>query len=68
MDKAVAAARKAFELGSEWRRKDASERGRLLNKFADAIERDLLYIAVRTGKIELSDWGRKGGNNTKVYN
>ena len=46
VDKAVAAARKAFELGSEWRRTDASERGRLLNKMADAMERDINYLAV----------------------
>ena len=47
MDKAVEVARKAFEFGSEWRTKDASERGRLLNKLADLIERDRVYIAVR---------------------
>ena len=47
VDKAVAAARKAFELGSEWRRMDASERGRLINKLADAMERDINYLAVR---------------------
>ena len=44
--KAVEAARKAFELGSAWRRMDASDRGRLINKFADLIERDAVYIAV----------------------
>ena len=42
----MAAARKAFELGSEWRRMDASERGRLINKLADAMERDINYLAV----------------------
>ena len=46
VDLAVAAARKAFELGSEWRRMDATYRGRLLNKLADAIERDQAYLAV----------------------
>ena len=46
VDKAVAAAHKAFELGSEWRRMDASARGRLLNNLADLIERDRVYIAV----------------------
>lgn len=32
MDIAVAAARKAFAIGSEWRTMDASARGKLLNK------------------------------------
>lgn len=45
IDKAVAAARQAFKLGSKWRTMDASERGRLLNKLADAVERDSAYIA-----------------------
>uniref|UniRef100_A0A8D0DXG0 aldehyde dehydrogenase (NAD(+)) n=1 Tax=Salvator merianae TaxID=96440 RepID=A0A8D0DXG0_SALMN len=45
VDKAVKAARKAFELGSRWRTMDASERGRLLNKLADLIERDRLLLA-----------------------
>ena len=46
MDKAVQAARDAFKLGSPWRTMDASERGRLLNKLADLMERDATYIAV----------------------
>ena len=46
MDNAVKAARKAFELGSEWRTMDASARGRLLYKLADLIERDLDYLTV----------------------
>ena len=46
VDIAVAAARQAFELGSEWRRMDATYRGRLLNKLADLIERDQTYLAV----------------------
>jgi len=45
VDKAVAAATKAFRLGSPWRTMDASERGRLLNKLADLIERDRVYLA-----------------------
>ena len=32
IDIAVAAARRAFKLGSEWRTMDASKRGRLINK------------------------------------
>lgn len=46
VDKAVAAARSAFKLGSPWRRMDASERGNLLLKLADLMERDRLYLAV----------------------
>ena len=42
---AVAAARQAFELGSEWRRMDASRRGLLLLRLADAIERDKDYLS-----------------------
>nr|AAF73122.1 aldehyde dehydrogenase [Placopecten magellanicus]AAG09204.1 omega-crystallin [Placopecten magellanicus] len=45
VDKAVAAAKRAFEPGSVWRNTDASDRGRLLNKLADLIERDRQYIA-----------------------
>lgn len=46
VDKAVQAARLAFSLGSVWRRMDASERGRLLSKLADLVERDSIYLAV----------------------
>lgn len=45
-DKAVQAARLAFSLGSVWRRMDASERGRLLEKLADLVERDRTLLAV----------------------
>ena len=46
VDKAVKAAKDAFRLGSPWRRMDASHRGLLLNRLADAIERDTAYLAV----------------------
>ncbi|XP_077811342.1 aldehyde dehydrogenase, mitochondrial isoform X8 [Macaca mulatta] len=46
VDKAVKAARAAFQLGSPWRRMDASHRGRLLNRLADLIERDRTYLAL----------------------
>uniref|UniRef100_A0A6Q2X5T1 aldehyde dehydrogenase (NAD(+)) n=1 Tax=Esox lucius TaxID=8010 RepID=A0A6Q2X5T1_ESOLU len=46
VDKAVKAARDAFRFGSPWRRMDASDRGLLLNRLADAIERDSAYLAV----------------------
>ncbi|KAJ8792844.1 hypothetical protein J1605_004029 [Eschrichtius robustus] len=45
IDKAVQAARLAFSLGSVWRRMDASERGRLLDKLADLVERDRAVLA-----------------------
>ncbi|CAJ0923778.1 unnamed protein product [Ranitomeya imitator] len=45
VDKAVNAAREAFKLGSPWRRMDASQRGVLLNRLADLIERDRAVLA-----------------------
>jgi len=45
IDDAVEAAAKAFELGSPWRKMDAYDRGRLLNKLADLVERDAVYLA-----------------------
>ncbi|KAL5005163.1 hypothetical protein ScPMuIL_018619 [Solemya velum] len=54
VDKAVAVAAKAFELGSPWRRMDASRRGWLLFKFADLVERDIHYLA----SLETLDCGK----------
>ncbi|KAG8512997.1 Retinal dehydrogenase 1, partial [Galemys pyrenaicus] len=45
VNKAVKAARQAFQIGSPWRTMDASERGRLIYKLADLIERDRLLLA-----------------------
>ncbi|XP_064474568.1 aldehyde dehydrogenase, mitochondrial-like [Ornithodoros turicata] len=45
VEKAVKAAQDAFRLGSPWRSMDASDRGVLLNRLADLIERDKAYIA-----------------------
>ncbi|XP_041371314.1 aldehyde dehydrogenase, mitochondrial-like [Gigantopelta aegis] len=45
VDLAVKAARDAFRLGSPWRRMDASERGNLMYKLADLMERDAVYLA-----------------------
>ncbi|KAM8720119.1 hypothetical protein ACLKA7_006207 [Drosophila subpalustris] len=42
---AVKAARQAFQMGSPWRRMDASDRGRLLYRLADLMERDQVYLA-----------------------
>lgn len=54
VDKAVQAARLAFSLGSVWRKMDASERGRLLSKLADLVERDSAYLAT----VESMDSGK----------
>ncbi|XP_012685831.2 retinal dehydrogenase 1 isoform X2 [Clupea harengus] len=57
IDKAVKHAREAFQLGSPWRRMDASERGYLLNKLADLVERDQQILAtmetINSGKLFL---------------
>jgi len=45
IDVAVKAARDAFKLNSPWRRMDASDRGVLLNRLADFMERDRIYLA-----------------------
>ncbi|KAJ8984885.1 hypothetical protein NQ317_002725 [Molorchus minor] len=44
-ERAVAAAKSAFSRGSEWRSMDASARGKLINKLADLIQRDIEYLA-----------------------
>lgn len=45
INRAVEAARAAFHRNSPWRTMDASQRGRLLYKLADLIDRDATYIA-----------------------
>lgn len=45
VDLAVAAAKKAFSRTSPWRNLDASARGKLINKYADLLERDTQYLA-----------------------
>lgn len=47
INNAVAAAQEAFKLGSPWRTLDASKRGMLLNKLADLVQRDAVYLAVK---------------------
>uniref|UniRef100_A0A8C6UCY0 aldehyde dehydrogenase (NAD(+)) n=1 Tax=Neogobius melanostomus TaxID=47308 RepID=A0A8C6UCY0_9GOBI len=54
VNKAVKAARDAFRFGSPWRRMDASHRGLLLSKLADAIERNSAYLA----ELETLDNGK----------
>jgi len=45
IDKAVKAARDAFKVDAPWRTMDASQRGRLLYKLSDLVERDAKYLA-----------------------
>lgn len=45
IDIAVKAAAEAFKFGSPWRRTDASGRGDLLNRLADLLDRDRVYLA-----------------------
>ncbi|EZA52207.1 hypothetical protein DMN91_010037 [Ooceraea biroi] len=45
VDKAVNAAKRAFDRNSEWRKMHPYTRGQLMNKFADLVTRDLDYIA-----------------------
>ncbi|MDK0628335.1 aldehyde dehydrogenase family protein [Clostridium perfringens] len=54
IDLAVAAAKKAFHRYSEWRTMDASQRGRLLLKLADLVDRDAKYL----GQLETLDNGK----------
>ncbi|KAG8145151.1 hypothetical protein E2320_013517 [Naja naja] len=54
IDKAVEAAKTAFQSGSVWRQMDAASRGRLLNKLADLIERDREVLAT----LETLDTGK----------
>uniref|UniRef100_A0A8C2PX44 Aldehyde dehydrogenase 1 family, member A3 n=2 Tax=Cyprinus carpio TaxID=7962 RepID=A0A8C2PX44_CYPCA len=45
VDEAVKAAKAAGQRGSEWRRMDASSRGRLLHRLADLLERERAVLA-----------------------
>ncbi|XP_052740644.1 aldehyde dehydrogenase 1A1 [Bicyclus anynana] len=45
IDAAVQAAKRAFHRNSEWRLKDASERCKILYKFADLLDRDAEYLS-----------------------
>ncbi|RWS00213.1 retinal dehydrogenase 1-like protein, partial [Dinothrombium tinctorium] len=62
IDLAVKAAREAFKLGSPWRTMNASDRGRLLHKLADLIERDSDYLV----KLETLDGGHVI-NNSRMF-
>ncbi|KAK4304831.1 hypothetical protein Pmani_023235 [Petrolisthes manimaculis] len=62
VEKAVKAARAAFQLNSEWRQMDGSERGRLINRLADLMERDQTYLA----SLETLDNGKPYSNSYMV--
>jgi len=59
---AVSAAEEAFKLGSKWRTMDASERGILLNRLADLIERDKVYLA----SLETLDNGKPFSDSLNI--
>ena len=60
VDLAVKAARKAFHSKTAWRRMSASERGKLLNRLADLIEKHADELAtlesLDNGKPSMSRW------------
>ena len=63
VDKAVAAAKKAFQYGSTWRSMDASQRGKLLYKLSDLVERD---ADILTGLITLENGKTLTGSADEV--
>ncbi|XP_072260548.1 aldehyde dehydrogenase X, mitochondrial-like [Pyxicephalus adspersus] len=71
VDLAVQAAKQAFRLGSPWRTMDASYRGTLLNRLADLIERDRVYLAslesFDTGKPFTVSYHLDVGETIKVF-
>lgn len=71
VDLAVHAARQAFRLGSPWRCMDASQRGQLLNRLADLIERDRVYLAsletLDNGKPFSMSYNMDVGETVKIY-
>lgn len=62
VNEAVKAAKDAFNVNSEWRKMDASLRGRLLYKLADLIERDAKYLA----SLETLDNGKPLSSSLNV--
>ena len=48
VDKAVEAARKAFDINSPWRKLEPAARGTLMRKFAELLRRDLDYLSVKS--------------------
>ena len=66
VDLAVKAAIDAFKLGSPWRSMAASERGKLLWKLADLIERDAKYLEELEALDNGKPLGRDGQYGTAV--
>jgi len=64
VDKAVAAAKAAFAIGSEWRSMDASKRRDLLLKLADLIQRDHEYLE----ELEQTLFGNKKEKVESYFN
>ncbi|XP_028175798.1 retinal dehydrogenase 1-like [Ostrinia furnacalis] len=62
IDLAVAAAKAAFARNSEWRLVDASQRGRILTKFADLVSRDRAYLS----QLETYNNGMVAGFSTML--
>ncbi|CAF2970156.1 unnamed protein product [Rotaria sp. Silwood2] len=54
IDKAVEAAKKAFDFKSPWRKYEPAERGNLLRKLADLLRRDVDYLS----KLETLNGGK----------
>ena len=54
VDKAVEAARAAMKRNSPWRKMSPANRGKILGKLADIIERDSAFIA----SVEVTDNGK----------
>jgi len=59
IDLAVKAARKAFDSGP-WRKMDARDRGRLMNRLADLIEENIDELAELESSTTASRWPRPG--------
>ncbi|KAK0412750.1 hypothetical protein QR680_006383 [Steinernema hermaphroditum] len=62
VDLAVEAATKAFKTGSPWRRMDASQRGQLLYRLAELMERDRAILA----SLESLDNGKPYTNSYMI--
>lgn len=58
VDLAVEAARKAFHLDAPWRMMDASKRGKILNRLADLLKRDMNVLT----NLETLDTGKPWGD------
>jgi len=66
VDKAVEAAKAAFALNSPWRSMASSDRGKLLWKLADLMERDTAYLEELEALDNGKPLGREGQYGTKV--